>query len=132
MDLTWTEGNETNTVRCGMDGRFAYGKMRLGGIDYKVCCTAKWTAENRLRVQVRPIETVGKRILDFAFLPNDRVVMDPAGAPSVEEIIPYLQVCFNDTNKFVPLQKAVGQVMRLFPLIVEPKHRGKFTTPINR
>ena len=124
--LTWTEGDETNTVPCGMNGRYAYGKMRLGGFDYPVCCTVKWTAENRLRVQVRPITTVGKRILSLEFLPKDKVTMTPSAAPSVAEILPFLQVCFNDTNKFVPLQKAVGQVMRLFPAIVEPKHRGRF------
>ena len=126
LSLTWTEGDETNTVPCGMNGKYCYGKMRLGGIDYKVCSTAKWTADNRLRVQVRPVTTVGKRILSLEFRPGDKVVMKPSSSPSVPEILPYLQVCFNDTNKFVPLQWAAGQVMRLFPMIVEPTHRGKF------
>lgn len=125
VDLTWTEGDETNTVRCGMNGRFCYGHMRLGGIDYKVCSTAKWTAENTIRLQVRPIETVGKRILELRYLPRERVLMKPSSSPSIGEIVPYLQVCFNDTNKFVPLQWAASQVMRLLPRIVEPKHRGK-------
>ena len=126
LSLTWTEGDETNTVPCGMNGRYCYGNMRLGGIDYKVCCTAKWTRDDCLRVQVRPVQTVGKRILDLRFLPREKVAMKPSGAPSVREILPYLQVCFNDTNKFVPLQWAAGQVMRLFPAIVEPTHRGRF------
>ena len=127
LSLTWTEGDETNTVLCGMNGKYCYGKMRLGGIDYKVCCTAGWTKRDCLRVQVRPVETIGKRILDLRFLPREKVTMRPSGSPSVQEIVPYLQVCFNDTNKFVPLQWAAGQVMRLFPAIVEPVHRGKIT-----
>lgn len=28
--MTWTEGDETNTVSCGMDGHQRYGKVVLG------------------------------------------------------------------------------------------------------
>lgn len=29
-DMTWDEGDERNTVCCGMDGRYRYGTMTLG------------------------------------------------------------------------------------------------------
>ena len=38
--MTWTEGDETNTVSCGMDGHQRYGKVVLGGISYTVCASA--------------------------------------------------------------------------------------------
>ena len=125
LRMQWTEGDETNTVTCGTNGRYCYGKIRLGGVIYKVCCHAVWQADDRLTVYVRPIETVGSRSLAFRFLPDNRVRMKPASTPTVKEIVPYLQVCFNDTNHFVPLQKAAGAVMRLFPAIVEPTHCGR-------
>ena len=65
--MTWTEGDETNTVSCGMDGHQRYGKVVLGGISYTVCASAAWLDERTLEVWIRPLETVAKRTLRFHF-----------------------------------------------------------------
>ena len=125
--VSWTEGKDKNTVRAGMNGHYCYGKMRLGGIDYKVCCTAQWEKNDRLTVEIRPIETIGKRILRFTFLSGDRVRMKPSGTPPVAEIAQYIKQCFNDTCHVRPVQVVAGKLIGLLPRIVEPTHRGKFT-----
>lgn len=59
--LEWTEGDETNTIPLGMDGRYRYSVMRLGQTDFRVCANACWLDDKTLFVGVRPIETIGKR-----------------------------------------------------------------------
>ena len=123
--VTWREGREINTVRAGMDGRFCYGVMTLGGIEYKVCATAEWRDNRRLHLELRPIETVGKRMLELTFRPHARVVMKPSSTPSIREITKFIQDTANDTYPFVPLQKAIAAAMKILPPIVEPRHYGR-------
>ncbi len=125
LDMYWTEGDESNTVTAGLDGRFVYGEMRLGGIDYKVCCTAKWKADDTLFVQVRPIETIGKRMLDFTFKNNGRVNMKPSSSPSILEIGRSLVLGLGDLTSSQLIIGAAGKAIKLLPPILEPTHRGK-------
>ena len=125
LDMYWTEGDESNTVTAGLDGRFVYGEMRLGGIDYKVCCTAKWKADDTLFVQVRPIETIGKRMLDFTFKNNGRVNMKPSSSPSILEIGRSLVLGLGDLTSSQLIIGAAGKAIKLLPPILEPSHRGK-------
>ncbi len=124
--MSWREGDETNTVKAGMNGRYCYGNMTLGKVTYKVCCTAQWKADDRLFVSVRPINTIGKRMLDFSFSCRGNVVMTPSGDPSVKAIAEYLYDAVSDYTHFRPLQKALRAVIPLLPAIVEPKHYGRF------
>ncbi len=124
LDMYWTEGDESNTVTAGLNGRFTYGEMRLGGIDYKVCCTAAWRSDDSLFVQVRPIETIGKRMLDFRFKPNGKVVMKPSSSPSISEIGDFLIAGMSEMIKSKTVQKAAAAAIKLLPAIVEPTHRG--------
>lgn len=125
LTLTWREGDETNTVKAGLDGRYCYGEMLLGGVNYKVCCTAKWLNNNSLFVSVRPIETIGKRMLEFRFR-GDKVTMLPSSSPTIPEIAEFLEKGFRDMCHVRIVQKAAHVILSLLPPIVEPKHRGRF------
>ena len=39
--IGWTEGEEKNTVRCGMDGKPRLSKIRLAGMDFTAACTGR-------------------------------------------------------------------------------------------
>lgn len=70
MLMTWTEGDETNTIAVGMDGEYRWDEIILGKIKYHTCATAVWSSENVLEIHVRPIEAVAERILTFRFAGN--------------------------------------------------------------
>ncbi|MBR5424725.1 MAG: serine hydrolase [Clostridia bacterium] len=125
LTMRWREGDEENTVKAGMNGRYCYGEMTLGKVTYKVCCTARWLADDRLFVSVRPIETIGKRMLDFRFRADGRVVMDPSSDPSVQKIADYLSRSVVDFTHVKPLQAILRFAISFLPGIVEPKHYGK-------
>ncbi len=125
LTLSWREGDEANTVRAGLNGRYCYGEMTLGQVSYKVCCTAKWLDNDSLFVSVRPIETIGKRTLEFRFR-ADRVTMLPSSSPSIPEITEFLEKGFKDMCHIRLIQKALHGLALLAPGIVEPKHRGRF------
>lgn len=123
--LSWCEGNERNRIPFGTDGHFRYGTMRLGKIDYKVCSTATWLKENQIILNIRPIETIGKRILDITFNNNGKVIMRPSSTPSVFSIAMNLAPGFENmignkkiTDKIIPL-------FRFAPNLLEPIHKGK-------
>lgn len=123
--LSWSEGDERNTIPIGFDGKYRYGTMRLGQIDYKVCSTAKWLERDRLYIQIRPIETIGKRMLDIKFKENGKVHMKPYSTPSVYSIAMNLAPGF---EKMIGHKKITDRIIPLFrfgPNLLEPTHKGK-------
>lgn len=127
--MTWCEGSDKNTVECGMGGRLLYGNMRLAGVDYTVCASAEWKSDSLLSVNIRPITTIGKRVLDFTFKGNGFVKMKPYSTPEVSEIGRVLMISVKEllprtafTDK---LMSFLTDSMKLAPYIVEPVHRGK-------
>ncbi len=125
--LSWSEGDERNTVPIGFDGHYRYGTMRLGQINYKVCSTAKWLERDRLYIQIRPIETIGKRMLDIKFKENGKVHMKPYSTPSVYSIAMNLAPGF---EKMVGNKKITDRLIPLFrfgPNLLEPTLKGKIT-----
>lgn len=128
-EMTWTEGDETNTVSCGMNGRLLYGNMRLGGIDYLVCSSAEWITDDELKVTVRPVTTVAKRILDFKFNGNSKVSMKPSSTPAVEDIASTLLVSLSEIMPDCTFtDKLIGKlqsVTKYVPSVLEPVHKGK-------
>ncbi|MGI6773445.1 MAG: serine hydrolase [Clostridiales bacterium] len=122
--FTWTEGDEKNTVACGMDGKYREGVMRLGGIDYRVLASACWRPRNTLILDIRPIETIAKRRLAFTFDGN-KVKMKPSSTPEVVNITKFIKDGAKDIlpNEF--LVKLAQIVIDYLPVIVEPVHKGK-------
>lgn len=123
--MQWTEGDEENTVICGMDGHYRYGEMRLGQMNYVVCCSAYWNKSNQLIVDVRPVNTIGKRRLAFTFRLHGRVIMKPSSEPPVSEIAANLATGVPGMFKNPLVIALAKQALYKLPGIVEPKHRGR-------
>lgn len=123
--MKWTEGDETNTIPIGLDGKFRYGTMRLGQIDYKVCSSAQWIERDRLYIQVRPVETIGKRNLSIKFYKNGKVKMKPSSNPDVYTIAMSLA---NGFEILIDNKKITDRIIPLFrfaPNLIEPTLKGK-------
>ncbi len=123
--MSWCEGNEKNTVVCGMDGHLRYGDITLAGAKYKVCCYAEWDESDILKVNIRPIETASKRKLKFTFVGTEKVIMKPLSTPKVKDMAVSLvgaasEVIDNDLVVAV-MKKATKYV----PWVLEPRHKGK-------
>jgi CubicO group peptidase (beta-lactamase class C family) len=125
--FSWCEGAEKNTVVCGMDGHYRYGTMRLGSIDYTVCCNAEWQNNNELMVYIRPIQAVAKRMLRFQFNANGRVTVVPRSTPKTLEITKFLVINISDiVNAKGAMKDILGKiVLKTLPKIVEPTLHGK-------
>ena len=124
--FSWSEGDERNTVACGMDGHYRYGTLTLGHVKFKVCANAEWLDDFNLKLSIRPIETIGKRDLNFLFKRRDRVTMTPSSTPSVYKICDTLVVNLGDVIKNPIISKAAQILIRFAPPLAEPKHYGKF------
>ncbi len=123
--MSWTEGDEKNTIICGMDGHLRYGTMRLGNIDYKVCCSAEWIDDDELRVDVRPITTIAKRKLKFTFNGNSRVLIKPSSTPDVRDIGASLVTALEEIVPIKIVTDFVGEMTKHISIFVEPVHKGK-------
>ena len=121
--MTWTEGDETNTVSCGMDGHQRYGKVVLGGISYTVCASAAWLDERTLEVWIRPLETVAKRTLRFHF-DRLRVHIRPGSAPTIRELAGEMAIMATRLLHFRPFAAISKFFLRLFYPVLEPHMHG--------
>lgn len=125
--FSWAEGAEKNTVICGMDGHYRYGIMRLGKIDYPVCCNAEWQNNNELMFYVRPVQTAAKRMLRFRFNASGSVTVQPRSTPKTLEITKFLVINIKDminTPEF--MNNIIGKViLKALPKITEPTLHGR-------
>lgn len=121
--MTWTEGDETNTVVCGMDGHQRYGKIVLGGISYTVCASAAWLNERTLEVWIRPLETVAKRTIVFKF-DALRVHIRPGSAPAIRELAGEMAMMATRLLHFKPFVAVSKCFLRLFYPFLEPHMHG--------
>ena len=125
LKLSWQEGDEKNTILCGMDGHLRYGTMRLGGIDYTVCCSAEWTDDENLKIDVRPVTTVAKRILKFSFNGESKVLITPTSTPFVGDILETLIISVEELFPVKPVINLLYKIVKFTPLLVEPVHKGR-------
>ncbi len=122
--MTWTEGDEINSVKIGMDGEYRWDDIVIGQIPYHTCSTGCWNADNELEVHIRCIEVVAERILVFKFN-GDNVVMRPSSNPPTAVMAETLKETVKDVIKQPLMQAAVTKVLpKLVPLI-DAVQRGK-------
>lgn len=124
-DFTWDEGDENNTITCGMDGHYRYGTMTLGKIVFKVCANAEWIDDVNLKLMIRPVETIGMRKLNFLFKKNNKVTITPSSTPSTYRIVDTLAINLKEVIKNPLLSKICQFAIKFAPLFAEPKHYGK-------
>ena len=123
-EMSWSEGAESNTVFCGMDGTAHCTPIILGNIHYTALCAAAWQNENTLKISVRPMESVFERTMTFRFQKN-KVTMRPASVPSYPSI---MEALADGVPHFFPnkiLAALVSRLLRKLPPLLEPVHKGK-------
>lgn len=122
--MTWTEGDEINSVRIGLDGEYRWDDIVIGKIAYHTCSTGCWNTDREFEVHIRCIEVVSERILKFKFN-GDNVVMRPSSNPPVSVMAETLKETVKDVIKQPVIQTAVSKVLpKLVPLI-DAAQRGK-------
>lgn len=124
MKIRWTEGDEVNTVYCGMDGKMRGGKIMLGQISYDVCAHARWLTDTVLEIHIRPYTTIAKRILHFEF-EGDKVTIIPTCTPDITSITQFLGASASDLIKNENLLKLIPPFLAFLAKAVEPKLKGR-------
>ncbi len=123
--LRWTEGAETNTVSCGMDGTARRTPIRLAEINFTAEASAAWADEHTLEIRVRPLESIVERRIRLQFK-GEKVTLLPSSMPSVQSCFHFLST---DISAFFPnrvIAKMVQWGMRHLTGLLEPAHHGKF------
>ncbi len=123
--LTWTEGDEVNTVHIGMDGEYRWDEIVLGQIKYQTCSHGAWLAEDELEIRIRPIEVVSERRLIFKFS-GEKVTMRTACVPALDQMCDNLKDSFKSVMKASVVQSVADLVFPYIPAIVEFPFYGKF------
>ena len=123
--MSWREGEEKNTVICGMDGHLRYGDIVLAGVQYKVCCYAEWKDNDTLKVNIRPLETASRRKLKFSFVGTENVIMEPSSTPKLKEMAESLVIAASDIINSELAVTLLNEATKYIPHILEPKHKGK-------
>ncbi|MBE6752375.1 MAG: serine hydrolase [Ruminococcaceae bacterium] len=123
--MSWCEGNEKNTITCGMDGHLRYGDITLAGVKYKVCCYAEWDESDILKVNIRPIETASKRKLKFTFVGTENLIMKPLSTPKVKDMAVSLVGAASEVIDNDLVVKVMQKATKYVPWVLEPRHKGK-------
>ncbi|MBR3948573.1 MAG: serine hydrolase [Clostridia bacterium] len=124
MLMSWSEGDEINSVSIGLDGEYRWDKIVIGQIEYNTCSTACWNTENELEVRIRCIEAVAERVLKFKFN-GDNVVMRPSANPPTGVMAETLKETVKDVIKQKFVQTAVSKALPHLVPFVDAVQRGK-------
>ena len=122
--FSWREGDESNSIRVGMDGEYRWDKMTLGQIDYTTCATGCWNTETELEIHIRPIEATAERHLLFKFS-DDNVVMKPSSWPEASVMADTLKETVKDVVKQPFLQNALSTALPHIVPIIDLVHVGR-------
>ena len=125
-ELSWVEGDEENTVCCGIEGNYKVSPIKLAGKSYTAYSSAAWEDNNTLKVIIRPVQGVSCRILKFEF--NGRKVkMYPSSDQPVAMIINSVK------GPIISALKSENLALRFIDLvcrIIEPVHKGCFSKKV--
>lgn len=122
--MSWREGDETNTIRIGMDGEYRKSKIVLGQIQYTTLSVGAWNSETELEVHIRPVETTAERHMIFKFN-DDNVTFKPSTSPSIDVMVQTLKETVKGVLKTPVLQEVVSRAMPLITPLVDIVHVGK-------
>ncbi len=123
-EMTWSEGDETNKIVCGMDGAFKKSSIRLASTGYTAFSCAAWKDEKTLMVWIIPVESIGKRMLEFTFTGNS-VKMKPSTKPDLSIMINSISNGVTSYVKNKILVKMARKALTVIERILEPVHKGK-------
>ncbi len=132
-EISFTEGEERNTVRCGMDGRPRYGEVHYRGETYAVGSTAGWFTDEDdrdvLKLSISFVETPNTRLIKILF-DGDDLLMRFDELPSVRAAS-QMMVNLVASAGGGPLERMLGEtagsdrVKRRIDRLTAPKVKGK-------
>ena len=121
MTFSWSEGDEKNSVECGLDGQWRVSDMRLAGVNYTTFAAAKWEDENTLMFQIRPHECFCARNLQFKFK-GRKVEMTPTSDPPIDSILSGVRGLL---NRYLNSDKMTDGILTWARNSLEPVHKGR-------
>ena len=122
--FSWREGDESNSIRVGMDGEYRWDKMTLGQIEYTTCSVGCWNNETELEIHIRAIEAVAERHLVFKFS-DENVIMRPSSWPESSVMAETLKETVKDVVKQPFLQNALSTALPHIVPIIDLVHVGR-------
>lgn len=120
----WSEGDETCCVCCGMDGKYRAGRITLAGTRYTAYAAAYWLNDTTLEVWLRPLESIGRRVLSFRFN-GDSVKVETYTDPSIEEIFDNIKGVLKDMFKSDKGRKAGEKLFWKIRDKIQPVMKGR-------
>lgn len=124
--FSWTEGDEANSIICGMDGKPRRSPMTLAGMSFTAVATAAWVSDNELEMHIRPVESVCMRIIKFTFDGNDVIFLPSSKQPIKAMADNVAKDMENLLPNILPIQKLGAVAFDQLPSFVDCKHYGKF------
>lgn len=122
--LTWQEGDEINTVECGMDGEYRYTQGYLCSRPYLFAASAVWEDNYTLRVVLRPMESLAARTLVFSFV-GGSVEMTPTMSPPISMMVDNIAGYVRDMAKGKTMKELTDKALKKLEQLIEPVHRGE-------
>ncbi len=119
--FSWNEGDESNSILCGLDGEYKVSKMKLASKKYNVYSSALWQDENTLKIMIRPIESIDTRFLVFTFN-GDKVKMKPTSEVTIENTVYSIKWFI---KSLVKSEKIAEKICKILCNCFEPIHKGK-------
>lgn len=122
--MRWNEGDEENTIICGMDGKTRLSSIKLAGINFTASSTASWKNEKTLLIWMRPLESISQRRVEIVFKGYNAELF-LSSCPDTKNILKSLSSNIDDyvSNPFAV--KTVEKVMMNAHKIVEPPLKGR-------
>lgn len=124
--MSWTEGDEANTIVCGMDGEARYSDIKLAGINFTAVSTAAWVEENVLEIHMRPVQAICMRGIKLK-LNDNKVTLYPFSKQPLSAMVGSIA---KDLDVFLPpvllpLQNVAGVAFDKLPAIVDSPLSGE-------
>lgn len=120
--MSWSEGDEFNSVLLGMDGEYRRDTIVLGQVRYETFSQAAWLSEDVLEVRIRPIEAVAERSLVFTFNGN-KVTVKPSSRPPASDMLDSIKENLKTVMSQKVVQMAADKVMpKIAPLVDSTLH----------
>lgn len=123
--FSWQEGDELNTIACGLDGKYILTPIVLALTPYTAAAAAFWLDNYTLELWIRPVESLTRRILRFSFQGNN-VIMTPCGEPSISIMLSSIAHYVRNMFEKKQLKELAGFALKKLETVIEPLHYGKF------
>lgn len=120
--FSWREGDEKNSISCGLDGQWHKSAMKLASAPYTAFACAAWENVNTLKLIIRPQECVCARNLTFTFS-DEMVKMKPESDPPIDTILNGVRGLL---KAFIKSEAARDRLLDWGKSHVEPIHSGRF------